>query len=138
MMQLEAHDFRDLVVHMKMCLKPPLGFSLHVHTITEYQRMRCYIEGDRPRYQGGGFAIDQDGTLTNAFSLEKGRGDRLIEEAVRLGANQLDCYDGYLSQLYARHGFVEISREKWDDRYADLQWIKALWGEPDVVFMQRK
>lgn len=71
-----------------------------------------------------GFVISEDGELTNVFSLERGRGDALVTAAIDHGASHLDCFDGYLPTLYARHGFVETSRE--------ANWTP---GQPDVVFM---
>lgn len=73
-----------------------------------------------------GYAIRPDGELVLLFSLLKGRGRILVASAVANGATHLDCFDGYLPGLYARHGFTETSRE--------ANWTP---GEPDVVFMAR-
>ncbi len=73
-----------------------------------------------------GFAITPDGELCLLFSLVPGRGNDMMERAVWFGANHLDCFDGYLPGLYARHGFVEIWREP--------NWTP---GGPDVVYMAR-
>lgn len=76
---------------------------------------------------GAGFAVRKDGELVFVHSIARGLGAALIEVAVRAGADHLDCFDGYLPEFYARHGFVETSREpNWTD------------GEPDVVFMARE
>ncbi len=73
-----------------------------------------------------GFGVDSDGTLIGVFSLKRGRGDFLVQHAVLFGgANRLDCFDGYLPELYARHGFVETHRV--------ANWRS---GDPDVVFMR--
>lgn len=71
-----------------------------------------------------GFGIDRDGTLIGVFSTVKGRGDALVAAAIENGATNLDCFDGYLPSLYARHGFREVRRE--------ANWTP---GGPDVVFM---
>lgn len=74
-----------------------------------------------------GYGVTYSGELVGVFSLVAGRGNALVAHAVRHGAYQLDCFDGYLPTLYGRHGFTETKREaNWD-------------GEefPDVVFMQR-
>lgn len=73
-----------------------------------------------------GCAIRPDGELVYVFSLERGRGDILVGAAVKNGATHLDCFDGYLPSLYARHGFEEWVR--------DENWTP---GGPDVVFMRR-
>lgn len=73
-----------------------------------------------------GYCVRPDGELVLVFSLERGRGDFIVEAAIADGASRLDCFDGYLPSLYARHGFVEVRRE--------ANWTS---GEPDVVFMSR-
>ena len=70
-----------------------------------------------------GFALCNN-ELVGVFSLVKGRGDRLVSEAVFYGAQFLDCFDGYLPTLYAKHGFYETSRVP--------NWTA---GGPDVVYM---
>lgn len=78
-----------------------------------------YLTPDRQ----SGFMLHK-GHLKGLFSLVPGRGALLVSEALRAGASLLDCYDGYLPMLYARHGFVEISRS--------ANWTE---GGPDVVVM---
>ena len=70
-----------------------------------------------------GFALNGNEGV-GGFSLVKGRGDRLVSEAVYYGAQFLDCFDGYLPTLYAKHGFVETLRQP--------NWTV---GGPDVVYM---
>lgn len=71
-----------------------------------------------------GFALREDGELVFVFSLVKGRGDQLVAAAVTWGALYLDCFDGYLPTLYARHGFEQVKRVP--------NWTP---GGPDVVYM---
>jgi hypothetical protein len=54
----------------------------------------------------------------------RGRGDALVSDAIARGAKHLNCFDGYLPTLYARHGFVEVRREP--------NWTE---GGPDIVYM---
>lgn len=77
-------------------------------------------------FESAGFAIRSDGELVYVFSTVKGKGAELVARAVELGATYLDCFDGYLPSLYARHGFVEIRRED--------NWTP---GAPAVVYMRR-
>lgn len=72
-----------------------------------------------------GFGVAPDGTLLGVFSLVRGRGRELLEAAIWRGAESLWCFDGYLTELYGRHGFAEVSREP--------NWTR---GQPDVVHMQ--
>ena len=71
-----------------------------------------------------GFGIDADGTFIGLFSLVKGRGEVLVQAALRAGADKLDCFDGFLPEYYKQFGFVETERV--------ANWTP---GEPDVVFM---
>lgn len=81
----------------------------------------CYLETEGWTH---GFVVRADCELTNVFSVNPGHGDEIVTRALAAGATHLDCFDGYLPGFYARHGFVETSREpNWTD------------GEPDVVFM---
>jgi hypothetical protein len=74
----------------------------------------------------GGYAVQ----VNSDFRLElcnlwgSGYGSRLVGDALHNGAEVLDCFDGFLPEFYARHGFVETSREP--------NWTP---GEPDVVYM---
>ncbi|MFE4451437.1 hypothetical protein [Streptomyces sp. NPDC056796] len=71
-----------------------------------------------------GFGIDRDGTLIGVYSLIKGRGEVMVADAIKAGADKLDCFDGFLPEYYARFGFKETARyENWTA------------GEPDVVLM---
>lgn len=71
-----------------------------------------------------GYAIRPDGDLVFVFSTTPGRGATIVADAIANGAETLDCFDGYLPTLYARHGFVEYARED--------NWTP---GGPAVVFM---
>lgn len=81
---------------------------------------RAYISWDGD----SGYAIRPDGELVGVFSLVRGRGDALVSDAIARGAKHLNCFDGYLPTLYARHGFVEVRREP--------NWTE---GGPDIVYM---
>ena len=72
-----------------------------------------------------GFAVRANGELVYVFSVFKGRGDDIVDCAVTNGARHLDCFDGYLTELYARNGFVVSHREP--------NWAA---GGPDVVYMR--
>lgn len=88
-----------------------------------------FVDVDGTRYVltadlNSGYAVRADGELVNVFSTVPGRGDILVSHAVANGADHLDCFDGYLPTLYARHGFLETHRED--------NWTP---GGPAVVFM---
>jgi hypothetical protein len=71
-----------------------------------------------------GYAIRADGELVYVFSTTRGMGDAIVADAVAHGADHLDCFDGYLVNLYSRHGFVRVtSLPNWTP------------GGDDVVYM---
>lgn len=74
----------------------------------------------------GGYAVQVNADfrieLCNLWG--PGYGSRLVNDALHNGAEVLDCFDGFLPEFYARHGFVETGREP--------NWTP---GEPDVVYM---
>lgn len=71
-----------------------------------------------------GYVVRPDGELVFVFSLERGRGNYLVGKAILDGATRLDCFDGYLPSLYARHGFREVKREaNWTDGGPDVVWM---------------
>lgn len=72
-----------------------------------------------------GFAVTLEGELRFVFSTVRGRGNDIVRAAVDRGARHLDCFDGYLANLYARHGFYTTRRAP--------NWTI---GGPDVVWMR--
>lgn len=98
---------------------------LHAENVDPVDRAstdtRFYISDDA----NSGFAVSSDGELKHVFSLLPGRGDEIVSTAVAAGAEHLNCFDGHLTRLYARHGFIVSERTpNWN---AD---------GPDVVVMQ--
>jgi hypothetical protein len=49
------------------------------------------------------------------------------------GGTKLDHFDGKLSDIYSRNGFVEYGRDKWNDEYRPVDWDNKN-GTPDVVY----
>jgi hypothetical protein len=93
----------------------------------ELNKMDTFLTKD----MASGFALKptEDGgkEIVSLFSGKKGRGDKLINEAVKQGGDTLDAFDGYLTQeLYPKAGFKEYAREP--------NWTP---GSPDVVFMKK-
>lgn len=85
-----------------------------------------YLHAD----EKSGFGVawyDEDATeLIGVFSTVKGRGDEILTNAESLGANVLDCFDGYLTNFYTARGWVEYNRVR---NYVD--------GQPDVVYLSK-
>lgn len=83
-------------------------------------RATFYLTDDRL----SGFGVTCDGYGFALFSATKGRGDALVDAAIAAGWRYADHFDGYLTALYARHGFSVRRRE--------ANWTP---GEPDVLFI---
>ena len=108
--------------------------ELKSHNVQTYQLNGYHI----------GYALkpDEDGvdiiSVHNNEPNIKGVGDALIESAKANGGTKLDHYDGFLSDLYSKHGFEEYDRYKWDDQYADPNWDYERYGRPDVILRKLK
>ena len=114
------------------------GEQVYTYTPEEYSNMKLYLSDDGKQ----GFAIKPDGDLVSVFvhsdNANRGEAHKLVELAKKQGATKLDCFDTYLVNLYKKHGFVEVGRDKWNDEFAPKNWNKEKLGEPDVVYMQLK
>lgn len=106
----------------------PSGRSIYRERNAYFHKHYCHIrlckDGERAE---GGFVV-LCGELMGLHNVQPGRGDWMMREAVSLGANRLDCFDiPHLRELYERHGFREILREK--------NYTK---GKPDIIWMRRE
>lgn len=63
-------------------------------------------------------------------------GNELISAAKRFGGDELDHFDGYLSDFYSSNGFREYQRDKWNDAYSPDGWDSEKYGKPDVVYRE--
>ena len=108
----------------------PKGDATIGDSLTDYRDESSVVPGARyyvdmgEGITTGGFIIKPDGELVGVFSSIPGRGDALVSAALNSGATHLDCFDGYLTKFYGRHGLVEYKREP--------NWTP---GGPAVVFM---
>jgi hypothetical protein len=62
----------------------------------------------------------------------------VVDAAVKNGGKYLDHFDGYLSQLYADNGFVEIGRDTYDPQYDQDGSFRKRYGAQDVVYRVHK
>lgn len=111
----------------KMRLKRKhLTFNLSELGIKDYKRLGAipYLSKDKK----SGYCITKQKEIISLFSIVKGRGNKIIKSAIKNGGNNLNCFDGYLSQFYKKNGFTEIKRIK-NYNGADF---------PDVVYLQYK
>lgn len=116
--------FKNALIHAQ-CLQ----VKIKENTLTPYElearkysTRYCVLSTD----ERSGFIVTHEHELIAVFSRVPGRGKDIVSLACRLGANKLDCFNGYLVKLYSQFGFFEYKREK---NYNE--------GVPDVIYMQR-
>ena len=76
------------------------------------------------------------GSLFSLPGAPSGAGIDMLRYLIReKGANWLNNFDGRLTDFYKAEGFVEESRDSWNDEYAPSGWNYELFGRPDYVTM---
>jgi len=128
-----AARFAELITASKTSNK--FGASVYVYPADDYAKMQLFVTKDGL----SGVGVKPDGDIVSVFSTG-GAGRAIIELAVAAGGTKLDAFETILPKFYSAHGFVAVSRLKWDDSQAPDGWDKTLFrefnnGEPDVVFM---
>ncbi len=115
------------------------GSTVYKYSIEDYKKMRLFVSEDGL----SGFALKDDGDIVSVFSVipYKGKSHSILELAIQEGGVKLDCFDTHLPKLYKAHGFKEVRREKWNEKYKPADWDKEYYkmynnGEPDVVYME--
>lgn len=97
-------------------------------------KARVFLGEDRK----SGVAVWPDGNIGALFkdrrSKKKGSAaGELILTALNVGGIKLDCYNGFLSNLYSSFGFIPVARVKFNRMFAPDNW-RSEFKEPDVVF----
>lgn len=68
----------------------------------------------------------------------RGIGDAMMQAAIRAGGKYLDHFDGFLTDLYSRNGFVEYNRVPYDPQYDPNGEFKRKYGPVDVIYRVHK
>lgn len=115
--------------------KNPNVPSVAEYDVSEYENMNTFLL-DEGR---AGYAIESDGTLVGVFkspdsTLENALGT-IVPEAIANGATRLDAFEGFLTEQYAKYGFVEVDRAPWDEQHRPEGWTDEM-GTPDMVYME--
>lgn len=95
--------------------------NLSLYKYEDLEGIDLYLSNDH----NSGFGVTRVGELVNVFSVIKGRGNELLTFAKMVGANHLDCFDGYLVMFYTSHGFVTYKVES-----------NYILGGPSVIYMR--
>lgn len=111
---------------------------LSVYDIEDYESMKMFLL----IYGAGGVAVTKDGDIVSLFKNRKiCKGNHwnkvsndLLKVAISNGGNKLDCYDGFLADLYIEFGFIPVCKVKFNKEYAPNTWNYNKFGEPDIIF----
>jgi hypothetical protein len=125
----DSKEFQDAINKAKSAHSH--GAFVTVHSIEEYDQMKKFLSADKD----AGVAVTQDGDIVSVFKNPTAKKKKAISEllltALENGGKKLDNYNGELSMFYEQHGFVPVSKVKFDASYVDKNWSH---GDPDVVF----
>lgn len=110
------------------------GAYVAQHTVEEYGDM-LLLTGDNGNV---GVAVTLDGDIVSVFknpeSSAKGAVSSILLTAIENGGIKLDNFDGWLSDMYANHGFIPVSRCAFNREFAPSDWDYAEFKEPDIIF----
>ena len=109
----------------------PVMFSDFTHDSLASMEMHLSADGKV------GYLLSPEKHLGNVFNNggPKGAGSLAVLDAIKNGAQTLDCYDPVLPTIYSRCGFVPTARIKFNDEYAPKDWDYEKNGRPDIVIM---
>ena len=106
----------------------------------EVKDREFYSRPDVSLYQDGGAGVAKtpEGDLVSVYRQPGVEGNvrSLIDAAIADGAQRLDNYDigGFLPDYYAKHGFKQVARVKFNPEFAPDNWNPDA-GQPDISFM---
>lgn len=138
--KLKNNDFEE---HNPSSFKNALSKSKHLLMLTDYSedelnemklfKLNGYDIGYALKKSDSG-KYDE---LVSVFNNEPGVkhiGEILIQNAISHGACKLDHFDGFLTNLYSKLGFVEVNREKYDPIYDPNGLFNKKYGKSDVIY----
>jgi hypothetical protein len=130
-----AEAFRQALI--EAAASQPAGKAVTIKDVGDYVVSQLFLSDDRT----AGAAVTPDGDLVSVFKKKgsKTNINDILAQAAPL-AKTLDAYasgDGYLPNLYAKHGFRPVARVKFNREFAPEGWPYEILGEPDVVLMVR-
>lgn len=114
------------------------GAFVDAHSVEDYATYNTFIAEDN----SAGISVTPDGDIVSVFKnpkLAKGKKNvstDLLFMALQNGGKTLDCFDGFLPDLYGKFGFEPVARVAFDRTVAPEDWNYERDGEPDVVFFK--
>lgn len=140
---IEKINNNDFEEHNPSSFKDALSKSKHLLMLSDYSESEL---NEMQLYKLNGYDIGyalkksdsgKQDELVSVFNNEPGVkniGETLIQNAISNGACKLDHFDGYLTNLYSKMGFVEVNREKYNPIYDPNGTFKKKYGESDVIY----
>ncbi len=74
------------------------------------------------------------GVFKDKASRARSASAELIIQAIAQGGNKLDCYNGNLSDMYAKVGMIPVARVAFNEAFMPEGWNVARDDHPDIVF----
>ncbi len=112
----------------------PHGAYVTAYDAADYGGMKTFLSDNGKT----GIAVKPDGDIVSVFNApdsgHKGATNTLLPLAIENGGNKLDNYDGKLSLLYQKFGFIPVAKVKFDPQYAPDDWNYERDGQPDIIF----
>ncbi|OGE26187.1 hypothetical protein A2780_00035 [Candidatus Daviesbacteria bacterium RIFCSPHIGHO2_01_FULL_41_45] len=114
------------------------GAFVHAYEKEEYKKMKLFVVNAG----AAGMAV-KEGDIVSVFknpdmalkdSIERINNTLLIT-GIKNGGERLDCFDGFLPELYSKFGFVPCARLKFNDEFAPEGWNFERDGRPNILFM---
>ena len=96
------------------------GF-LSPYSLQELSAMNLYLV----KGHNAGFAVKPDGDIVSVHNNSELRklGSEFMRKAVEVGGVKLDHFDGFLSGLYRKYGFTDVTEMyEWDEQYKPKSW----------------
>jgi len=131
--EVSPDEFTDSVSRL-LEEDPEMGAFLSEHDPEEFEDYTLLSAEEGT----AGVAVSPTGDIQNLHAGDDappGTGEKLLREAIENGGRTLDNYDTFLTRLYARNGFNEVSRMNFNPEFAPDEWNYDDYGHPDVVFM---
>lgn len=112
----------------------PHGAYVTAYGANDYTGFRTMLDDTG----NAGVAVKPDGDIISVFSNptagRKQAVSTLLINALDAGGTKLDNFDGRLSRIYEKHGFIPVARVAFDRDYAPDGWNYERDGTPDVIF----
>lgn len=109
---------------------------------SDFRKMHTYkLEGYNIGFalkKFGSYGYSEIVAVHNAEPDIKAIGDYLIEAIIDTGGLYLDHFDGMLSNLYSRAGFIEYKREAYNPEYDPDGSFAKEYGKPDIIYRRHK